>query len=440
MNSVRRIYRKIFPPSGYRTPLLSYPVLLLLFITELWLIIRPDFGDALGGDGRSYFAAIDSLAAGYPDLYRTPVYPLILMALKAVTGPALIEKASQVANCVFSVIGAWYLMRLAGKFAFGRPRAVFWLTAVYCLTPWWHLWTHHVLTEPLALMGMSAYLYWAVRDLPGRVGVRSGVMSGVWLVFLVFLRPVFICLLPIVAVYWAALRRRGRGAVAGMTGWAVCVALLLAYVAAYGHAHGTYKLSAVSQWNNFNFLSQAGLHSPAYTSNPKFVSFIEGTIATYDTISADPLIIHYKEVPDAGDDITLADIDDEIHTALRENPGEALRAMWVRVRVLVWNDLLFPYDYIPWLKTVETTWFPVTGLLIIFQILSAVWLVRLWRRGVRPAGAWLCWGVMVSVSWASFIGAFYEWYRLTVPAVPAMLMLVCQMLSFTRPAPEKSLP
>lgn len=440
MNTVRRACRKLFPPSGYRSPLLSYPVLWVLLVAELCLIVHPNFGDAMGGDGESYFAAIDSLAAGYPDMYRTPVYPLILHFLGYIAGPDRVEIAVQAANCVFTVAGAWYFMHLAAKFAFGRPRVAFWLTALYCLMPWWHLWTAFVLTEPLALMGMSAYLYWTVRDLPVRPGVVSGVMSAVWLAFLVFLRPVMMCVLPVALVYWWALRRRGRGARAGLAGTALCVALVAAYTGFYGHVHGSYKLSAVSQWNNYNFLTQAGLHSPGYTSNPALAAFVESTVTTYDTICAEPLIIQYQSVPDAGPDISLADIDGEIYTALRENPREALRAMWVRLRVLVWNEPLLAYDHIPELKIVETTWCPVTGLLIIFQILSAVWLARLWRRGVRPPGAWLCWGVMVALSWSSFAGAYYEWNRLTVPAIPAILMLGWQMLSFTRPTPYRKLP
>lgn len=440
MSIVSRVCHKLFPSSGYRSPLLSYPVLLVVFVAELWLIVRPDFGKSVGGDGLSYFAAIESLAAGYPDMYRTPVYPVILKILDCMFGPGRIYEALQVFNIVAAVAGAWYFMRLAGKFAFGRRRVIFWLTALYCLTPWWHLWTSYVLTEPLALAGMSAYLYWTVRDLPARPGVLSGVMSSVWLVFLVFLRPVLMCLLPVAAIYWWLLRRRGRGARAGVAGTALCVALVLAYVAAYGHVHGSYKLSAVSQWNNYNFVTQAGLHSPDYTSNPALATFIEGTIAGYDTICAEPLIIHYKSVPDAGGEIPLADIDGEIYKAISENPQKALEAMWVRLHVLVWNEPLFTYDRMPRMKIVESTWAPVTGLLMIFQIICAVWLVWLWRRGVRPPGAWLCWGVMVAVSWSSFVGAYYEWNRLTLPAVPAVLMLVCGMLSFTRPAPRIPLP
>lgn len=442
MKAFHRIYRKIFPPSGYRSPLLSYPVLLMLFIGELWFILRPDFGDVRGGDAETYIAAIDSLSCGIPDVYRTPVYPLVIWLVRSVAGPRHIYAGLQLVNCVAVVVAAWYFMRLGLKFTFGRRRATFWLTAVFCLTPWWHVWVSYTLTESLALSGSVIFLYWLVRDQPGRPGSASVLMASFWLVFLAFLRPILMCLIPLTLCYWFALWRRGGGrwAKVGMSASAACAVMVVCYVFAFGRAHGICKISAVSDWNSYWLLSEAGVMRPGYTENPALARFVERFNSIADTVCAEPLMLHNYGAPDVSDSIPLRDIDALISDCAADNRPAMARYFMARMRILVWNDYLYSYDYYEPLRVIEGVWRPCMGLLLLFQLASAIWLVRLWRRGVRPPGSWFCWSYMMAMSWIAFVSGYYDWARLILPAAPAIAMLAFQMLSFTRPAPKRPLP
>lgn len=435
-----KLFRKIFPPSGYRSPLLSYPVLLALTLAELWYILHSHFGETVGGDAWSYFDAMDTLTEGRVDVYRTPVYPAVLLALELLSGPHRLVEALQLANCAFTIVGAWYFMRAADKFTFGRPRAVFWLTAVYCLNPWWHKWAMYVYTEPMALMGMSMFLYWTVRDLPRRCGVVAAVMSGLWLVISVFLRPIMICIVPGVIVFRLWIRRRsgGRSAAAGLAGAGLCVVLVAVYVAGFGRTHGVYRMTAVSAWNDYWFLSEAGFIHPEYTDNRELKEFVTTVNAGADTISTDPFMLFTWGAPLVTEETPLTDIDWLIKRGFHENRAGIPAALLARMRLRVLDEPLL--SYIEDLKIITEVLGWKMGLLIVFQAGSLLWLLWLWRGGVRPPGAWLCWYIMTAVSWTSYIGAYYQWARLILPACPAILLLVWQMLSFTRPAPRRALP
>lgn len=437
-----KILRKIFPPSGYRSPLLSYPVLLALFLAELYIFVSLHFGDGIGGDCPTYVAGMESLSRGEIDPYRTPVMSAVMLALRTLAGPSRLFAALQIANCIFAVAGVWYFMRAALKFTFGRRRAAFWLTAVLCLNPWWHHWVAYTLSETMALMASSIFIYWTVRDLPRRPGVLSAVMSCVWLAVMMFLRPVMLCMLPGMVLFWLLLARRsgGAGARAGLAGTAVCALLVAGYVAAFGRTFGVCKMTAVSDWNNYWFLSEAGCMRPEYTDNPALKQFIEEVNADADTISTDPFMLRTWGAPDVCEEMPMTDIDALIRRAFHENRDKILPSLLTRLRLKVWYEPLMPTYYLPELKIVHTTVSGSTGLFLLFQAAGLLWLVRLWRRGVRPPGAWLCWYMMTALAWTSYIGAYYEWARLIIPAVPAILLFCWQVLSFTRPAPQRPLP
>ncbi len=429
------VWHKIFPASGYRSPLLSYQAVLVLMCVEMAVGLRGLFGVEYGGDAVSYVIAMEPLRHGLPDPYRTPVYPLWLMLLETLFGPERLAVANQLTAVAITIVGGWYFMRVAGKFTFGRRRATFWLTTVFCLTPQWNQWVAYTQTETIGLTGTVIMLWWLVRDLPGAPSLRSGVMSSLWLAVLVFTRPVLMCFIPVVAVYWIAQWRRpgARGARAGLAGSGLTVALILGYMAAFHHAYGMYYMSAVSQWNNFWLLGQSGSLRAAYTDNPHLKAFINEINDKAYVEVEDPLILNIFGSPDISAEMPIEDIDAMLSLGIAENRG--------RLAVHIWNRLRAQVVAMPLLHTskgspyglMEAVVRPVIGLYLLFLAGIGICLVVLWRHGVRPPGSWLCWLLCVSLAGASVIGAQSDWARLMMPTVPAALMLVYQMVSFFRP-------
>ncbi len=426
------LLRRIFPPSGYRFPLLSYPVVFALMAVELVLLLRGGFGYVNGGDSFDYIDAVDVLLSGRPDLYRTPPYPAALAVLRWVFGPALMVRAMQVTQCVVAVVGAWWFMRVAGRFTFGRRRATFWLTAVYALNPYWNMWVMHTMTEVFAMAGSVALLWCMVRDLPGRPSVRSGVWAGLWLVFLVLLRPILLCWLPVAAVWWWARFRatHARGAVVALWLAAAVPPLLGGYVAWFGHTYGVYKVSAVSTWNRYALAHMAGVMRPGYTDNPVLQRKISEINASSDTVLPHPLMLNLPGMPMAGDSITQAEIELAVDRAIADNPAVIVRYMDARLRYLVWNEpMLWSGRWLPSLRVIDSTLRLKMGVYLLFLAAFGIWLCVQWRRGLRPAGSWLCWLLCVALAGAAALGAQDNWVRLTLPSMPAAMMLVYQMLS-----------
>lgn len=431
-----RVDLKILPSSGYKTPLLSYPALIALMIIELWLILDGGFGLISGLDSFDYIDAADNLLAGRADMYRTPVYPALLAALRVMFGKALEIKAMQILQCIVAVAGACLFSHVALKFTFGRKRAAFWLTAIFALNPYWNMWVLHLMTEIVALTLSVTLLWLLVRDLPGLPSVRSGVWAGVVMVVLVFTRPILLCWVPVVALYfiwrqWGAGKLTARGARWGIV-LTICVLplLLLAYCGWMHHSFGRWRLSAVSTWNSYALALMSGSMRPEYTSNPTLQERLVQINAATDTILANPLMLSNAGLPMPDENITQDEIDDATARALRENRAQVARYIDARLRYLVWNEpLLWHGMWLPSLRIVSTTVRINLGLYWLFLMAAGVWLAVYWRRGVRPPGAWLCWTLCMSLLAAAALGGQENWTRLILPSMAAALMLVYQALS-----------
>lgn len=418
------------PSSGYRSPLLSYPVVFFLMAVELVLILSTDFGGLNGGDAPSYIASATNLLQGRADLYRPPVYPAFIALCRMIFGQALEVKAMQVLQCIVAMLGAMCFIAVMRKFTFGKPRVTFWFTVFYALNPYLNLWVLFLMTETTALSGAVLLLYLMTRDLPGPISGRTGLWGGVVLLLLIFLRPVLLCWLPVCILWWWWQRRAG-GAGARNALW-VCAAtavLLLAYCGWVKQTYGTARLSGVSAWNKTAMLTMGGILSPEHTDNPALKEEIETVYSWSDTMMTDPLIYVQWWHIDTTANIRIEEIDAAADRAIRENPGKVARFLDARVRYLAWNEPLLWEYWFPRFKVIKTTLNLRMPVYWAFLLGVGIWLCVQWRRRLRPGGTWLCWLLCVSLMAAALLGAQNEWARLTIPTIPPAMLLIYQMAS-----------
>lgn len=431
----KRLNECIFPPDGYRSPLLSYPVLLAASAAVMAYCIRYGVGDAMAWDEDSYIAACGPLESGVPDRFRTPVYPAILCALRAVFGAGALPYAAAAMLASIPLLGSLCL-----RFT-GSARVSFWCAAVFGLTPGIVCWYACVLTETWAVCGVTAWLWVMTRDLPGRPRASSAVLGGVLLWLLIFLRPVMLCLLPVYALYWiwrwaSRGRRALRAGIAALAMTALCAGSVAAYRAMIYRLYGLRVISTVTLYNNYFTLAEAGLLSPGDTEHAGLRGQIALHLADADTVCAAPLMLDVHDVPEEEAvpyPVLESFIDGEIRSHVVELAGYVCRrAMW-----LAWPcTAVYECGRGP-LLAFESMVLPTVGQYLVFLALAGVFLVsRRCRRGRCPGGTWLLWLTAVAQVCAVLAGAYGQWARLLLPAMVPSIVLAGVMASQLRRVPS----
>lgn len=438
----RTAFSKIFPDSGYRTPLLSYPALLVAMVAEL--VALASMGVHTDWDTLTYLDAADCYARGGVDFWRTPGYPLIIICVRSIVGSGLgsLYTAMNILQGMAMIAAAWYFRRFAVKVTGCGLRAAFWMTAVFCLLPQFQWHTMLVMTESLAAAGLVFMAYWMVRDLPGKISVRSGIMVALWLIFLIFLRPMMLCLIPVVGLWLIALTirrgRRGRGLTAAWSGFAVCILAVASFTLVMNRVWGIHTFSGVTVINNFCTVAEAGIIYPQHTDNPALRTSLSRAWGYSSLINQDPLYIHIKYCPDLTDSITGGDLEALTARAASERPMVLVRHMWHRAWWRVRGDWLLTFTHIRGLVSLEHILVPRIGVYALFLLLYPLWMLRRTHRRERRL-MWLPWGICLVMTVAAVIGAMDTWDRLLTPSIPFMIVIAGAPLSTLRYRPQQIL-
>lgn len=438
---MKKLLRKIFPPSGYRCALLSYPALMVLMVAEL--VIFSFMSDHYGWDTYDYLRAADVWAAGTPDFMRTPIYPLFLWLLRRVFGTGGIFAALCALQGALMVVSAWYFRGLCAKVLPG-PRNVLWLTAIYALLPSLQWTATLAMTEAPAIALTMILFYWLVRDFPELPTVRSSVYIGLLLIVLIFLRPMMICLLAVVGLWFAALSMRKhrsgtRRRAGAWCAWAVCVAAVLGYSAEMKHTWGVFTFSGVSVCNNFILATDAGILRPEHTSNLALRTQISRIYGSAEVIAEKPVYLAARWVPDVDSTLTAVELQSTVHRALAERPGEVAKHLALRCSYLVRPMPLLKPLNIPVYRSLHQVLVPSIGLFAIAMAIYLVWLIAAWRRGHKHLQLWLLWVAVVTFFATAVLGAMNDWNRLVEPAIPLALLLFGAFLARWRYKPGKML-
>lgn len=440
--SAKSLLAKILPDSGYRTPLLSYPVLLLAMAAEL--LALGSLNEHEGWDTFTYVDAMNNFSRGVVDFYRPPVYPYFMIAVRALFGAGHLYAGINFFQALLMIVSAWYFrgafMRLTGL----GPRAAFWTTAVYCLLPQlqWH--TMVVMTEAPAVAGMVIMVYWLVRDWPGQMSVRAAVMASLWLCFLIFLRPILMCLIPVVGLWLVIVgrvhkseRRRRKGLAAAWSCLAACVVAVAAYSAVIYRNWGIFTFSGISMVNNFLTASDAGAVFPELTDNAELRTKISRIVGEATVINRDPVMLDTHDVPDLSDSVRPADIIEVTNRAVMHDPGRMAMHLVRRISWCARPSPMLTYTNLRGITSLEVLT-PTFGVYMIFLMLFPIWLLKRGKRRRRLA-MWLPWCICAVISATSIVGAMSQWARLTLPALPMTIMLVACLLGHLTYKPGKIL-
>lgn len=419
------------PRSGYRSRLLSYPMLYIVATIEAILALHYYHGYVYLDDSPTYAFAGDLLLSGSIDSYRTPTYPLIIVFLRWIFADSWQWAMVTIQYAAF-FISAHYLRLLGDKYI-GRPKVVFWIIALYLL---WPNCTMHfcraVLTEIFAVTATVFITWFLVKSYPGLPSMADVARVLFWLAFIVFLRPACLYLLPVVIGWYACLwyrnrkeRHFGQLIVAGAGVVAICAGVF-AYKAEVTRLYGISSISRVSGYNNYFPIRQAHLREPELAKEESMRRVLCGmpdTIAVYDFISVS------AELDTLVKSSSYAGFESYVNDVIAAHPMEIGKTVWDRTgsTMLRTPVISFPVQRIQFLIPDFSVYFWVSVIVIALFIWE-------WRKTRRlPMMTLLMMCVTFGVTAVSALGAMNDWNRLSLPGMFAFYLLVGRLFAILRP-------
>ena len=416
----------LLPRSGYASPLLSYPAIYTLS-TVIFIVLLALFGPNGSPDTPTYVAAADRLASGVPDMVRTPSYPLIILVARSIFGPSAWPLALVIIQYLALVASSLVFVRIGQRLGI-RERIMFWLTLVYMVASANLAFTTFVLTETAATIGVVMYIWCMLRRFPAAPRCADMAWASALLIFLMFLRPIFIYLLLVQLAYCALIlakyRRTGvRAALAALAGFVVATSLLLAYKHEIGRRYHLTSVCSISTVNNYYLVRYAEISDPDLTDDPKLKEFVRSTIPN----NKDGFV--YSLVDEEYDtlfssDVEMPVIEAYVNAAIREYPFEIAKASVMRLIRDIFGGSLVD-SKIPRMVHIERSYFPSFGncflALVILWIMAFVqWI----RHNDMPLAALLLLLISSGIYFATVVGAMSDWSRLLVPGIPPLLLLL----------------
>ena len=202
-------------------------------------------------DSGSYFTSGDVFASGNIDHLRTPVYPLLCHFLASISAPHTFKIIVILQLLVYlsSALPMYYAVSRLTR----RKRFAAIATALYTWSPMFGGYIHLILTESFAISCTTYLIALLTAITLSRHKIAATIGTAVFLVFMIMLRPFFVCFIPAVAIvmiYAMINRLRNRLYVIANIASMIGIALALGgYMAAYNRAYGSYSFSCVYELN-----------------------------------------------------------------------------------------------------------------------------------------------------------------------------------------------
>lgn len=402
--------------------ILLYTLMTLYFVNKIYL----HSGCIEWFDSKSYISAADRVINGMPDMFRTPVYPLLIGLFERLLG-AEWRIGIITLQYVGVIVSALALRVLALKYIRNRKIA-FAVTAIYLLMPYTSIYILCIMTESLAVSGIILLMYFMLRPLPGTPGVGNALASTILLLFLVFLRPIFISLFPVCIGYYLFLLWRNRkgghkaGIITVLAGLVTVGGLVFAYNRQITRIYGIKSLSTVTTINKYHILRQAGYLCPDNCRNPEMAEMMRGFIPPKKPFETSEIV---REMTLLEGNFGIPEIEYYVDTTISKNLVGFATHIICNNFITNSSAKMFPgygsdrsYNFYP----------PFLLYWLIMAIICFL-AVRQWRakRKLSPESA-ILFLLSLSIVVTAFSGAQDDWQRLSYPGIPAFMLLTGKLV------------
>lgn len=385
------------------------------------------WGGIMTPDSYTYIQAWETIGQGEINHGRTPVYPFFLGVIGNVLGYSkiylIVVVTLQYALFLYSV-RCFYKTML---FLIKNERIVFWIALFYATFPAFTSWNITILTESFALSGSVILMYFIVKTW-SEDNLKSVVGGIFWLGFLIFLRPSFIYLLPIMAIFYLMLiiiRKNRPLSFIGVIGFVMIAGSLHLYMKQYQKVYGFYASTNTSVLNQYFIAREYGVFLPEKMSNARLKDYISSSYQQKGVMleNKDSL---WSECGDVFKKFSFTEVKDATNQAIRDNfkgyfSGVVLRA-YEAFRHPVFKSTINVFKFL-----FNVIGFSLNTILLLLLLYLAV-LFKVWKRsGKFPAISFLLFAITLSNIFVIVIGAQDEWSRLFLPSLPCVLIMVGQL-------------
>lgn len=221
------------------------------------------------GDTCTYVSAWKVLRTFHPDIVRPPVYPLIMGICLEVFG----DWWGKVAVCILQwgcwIAGCVLTWRILIYFGVSRKIRVWTIIALMLFSGGW-VFNNVAQTEGFATALMPLFSWQLIRYLQTHKSLYIW-FGNLTLLFFIFLKPQFFCLIPVLAVAWIFISRNNRQhLLAGILVPVTAMAMIWLYMWTIKRCYCLENtFSIVTHWNGYNAMRLAGLIKPDEIENPE---------------------------------------------------------------------------------------------------------------------------------------------------------------------------
>ena len=409
--------------------------IIVLFICEV-IAISLTKGVIFVDDSFDYFTAYYSFTHGIIDLYRTPVYPMIVGPLRGLLGPSSGGVAVVAIQYAAYFVAGWYLRRIAMKFI-GNEWAAICVVGVFLLFPGQLYYCTMILTESLTASAVVWFTWFLVKSAPKLPTAWDSVRTAFWLIFLMLLRPVMIYLVPVTLVFYGYIWWRNRKSLRSRQGAVSVACMLLAwcvpvvYTGLMHRAYGLHTMSYIGVINNYYTVMAIDRHDYYAIDDPHtrdIATFMNSRrldfASPYDREGTYWMITYTLPLANPGQ------FEKYVNSSLKHSRPQV--AEIIKNRVLIVNNLkINGNSQVPFGQWLPSFKFYFLTLLVMI----VMWVIAWIRTKTVPIEAILLMMITLGLTAATIIGAMGDWERLTMPGIFAYYLLLAKSLQIFRLRP-----
>lgn len=457
----------------------THPLTTVVLFSEIFRVCYSSFFNkfTVYYDTKTYTGYPFNIFKGETDIFRTPGYPYFLKLIHFLTGNAELDSAFYIWVVVFQSIlslSSVILIYLAGRKLFKNKYVLSAAALFYGISPSVFSWDACILTESLSLFSVSLLIF-IVFSYLAKPNLFKAIVLGLYSFVMVMIRPTFIYVLAILAVFFIArfifTRVDRRNCIAGFLSVVVSIGLVLGYCGLNYNNYGYFAVSSVNNTVNNLYIVMVN----GWTDNdeyPEIKEHIETEMAYTDVGYWIPTII--ERLPET---FSYSEIDSYVsgcinkhkseylkytvdkfkarmnqsvasqYTVINDNADEELKNMNSTLRNAVYTlcnsvstdrniDFVSYSSEQPIFRSISkgiiNFTFPFTFLgcfiLVAIGILFALIILIVKKR--------ICWqviglcAIIFSHIFVSVFGAQAEWARLSTMVIPAVILLVFFFLDY----------
>ena len=376
-------------------------------------------------DTLSYIAAWDVISNYQIDMWRTPVYPIFLGILKTLFGIENYLFIGTIIQHFIFLISIYYFYQLSISIIKSYDISIS-ITAFYAIYPCVATWNCFMITEPFTIYGTIFMLYCALKAYQENSTFYI-TSYAFWTIFIIFLRPAQIYILPVFLVGWILIlfkeKRLTKVIASGISIICLSTLLLLLYCQSYNNNYGLFLPSGIGVINKYYIARLDGDIKPEHTNNEGLKNYIKETIDTHgQSYSGGTDHDLYMETEKAIYTYGLKEVSDLVSQTAQSDTKTFLRRFLQRIHKAA-NDKLFETYIHKWRNVTDIIGVNIKvvyWLLISFPFIIIYLARKTKQTQIIPIILYLLGASHIFIITYSCQNV---WDRLIIPAVPVYLVM-----------------